>query len=174
MEDKVKGEIVEWIKYIAFAVILALVIRSFVFMTVKVPTGSMYPTIKEGDVLLVNRFVHRFIPLQRGDIVVFRFPDNPGELYIKRLIGLGGEKIEIKDGRVYVDDNPVEEEYVKVDMEGKFGPYYVPEGNYFMLGDNRNNSRDSRYWHNKYVSRKQVIGKAFFTLWPINRIGVLK
>ncbi|MBA1334441.1 MAG: Signal peptidase I [Firmicutes bacterium] len=174
MEEKLKAEIVEWIKYIVFAVAVAILIRSFIFMTVKVPTGSMYPTIKEGDVLLVNRLVYRFGPLERGDIVVFRLPDNPKELYIKRLIGLGGETVDISDNTVFIDGNPLEEGYVKVVMEGSFGPYSVPAEHYFMMGDNRNNSRDSRYWNNKFVPRSQVIGKAFFVLWPINRFGVLK
>lgn len=174
MDEKLKAEIVEWVKYIVFAVVVAVLIRSFVFMTVKVPTGSMYPTIKEGDVLMVNRLVYRFGAPERGDIMVFRLPDNPRELYVKRLIGLGGDTVDISDNTVFIDGNPMKEEYLKVATEGSFGPYSVPEEHYFMMGDNRNNSRDSRYWDKKFVPRSEVIGKALFVLWPLNRFGVLK
>jgi signal peptidase I len=174
MDNRVKNEIIEWIKYIGFAVILAMVIRSFVFMTVKVPTGSMYPTIMEGDVLIVNRLAYRFGTPERKDIIVFRYPDNPKEFYVKRLIGLGGERVDISDGKVYIDEKPIEEEYLAERMKGTFGPYDVPEQHFFMMGDNRNNSGDSRYWVNKYVSTQQIIGKAVFTIWPLNRIGPMK
>src|SRR5690554_4803073 len=112
MDNRVKSEIIEWIKYIGFAVILAVVIGSFVFMTVKVTTGSMYPTIMEGDVIIVNRLAYRFGDPERKDIIVFRYPDNPKELYVKRLIGLGSEKVEISDGSVYIDGNAIEEGYL--------------------------------------------------------------
>lgn len=174
MDNRLKNEIIEWIKYIGFAVILAVIIRSFVFMTVKVPTGSMYPTIVEGDVLIVNRLAYRFGNPERGDIVVFRYPDNPKEYYVKRLIGLGGERVEISGGRVYIDGDAIEEGYLSEEMEGAFGPFDVPEQHFFMLGDNRNNSGDSRFWLNKYVSRQQIIGRAVFTIWPLNRVGPMK
>jgi len=173
MEQKVIREILDWLKYIAIAVVLALVIRSFVVMNIKVPTGSMLPTIQLGDQILVNRFVYRFKPLQRGDIVVFRYPDNPKELYVKRLIGMAGDKVEIIEGKLYINGQPVEEDYLYEEMRGSFGPYMVPEGGYFMLGDNRNDSKDSRFWRNQYVTDDLIIGKAFFRLFPLNSAGVL-
>ncbi|NLZ90393.1 MAG: signal peptidase I, partial [Clostridiales bacterium] len=132
MEQKVIREILDWLKYIAIAVVLALIIRSFVVMNINVPTGSMLPTIQLGDQILVNRLVYRFKPLQRGDIVVFKYPDNPKELYVKRLIGIGGDKVEIMGGKLYVNDQPIAEEYLYEEMRGSFGPYMVPEGGYFM------------------------------------------
>lgn len=174
MEQKIVREILDWIKYIAIAVVLALLLRHFIIMNIKVPTPSMLPTIQLEDQILVNRFVYRFKAPQRGDIVVFRYPDNPKEYYVKRLIGLEGEVVEIVEGRLSIDGHPVKEDYLYEDMRGSFGPYSVPEDSYFMMGDNRNDSKDSRFWNNKYVTDDLIIGKAFFTLFPLNRTGVLE
>jgi signal peptidase I len=174
MEKNLKNEIVEWIKAIAFALVLALAIRGYVFEPMIVPTGSMIHTIEIGDRILVNKFIYRFEPLKRGDIVVFRFPDDPRQTFVKRLIGIGGDVIEIKDGTLYRNNVPVQEPYLKEPMVGSFGPYRVPEGYFFMMGDNRNNSKDSRFWENKFVSRNQIVGKATYRIWPLSRIGPLK
>lgn len=169
-----KDEIIEWIKAIAFALVLALAIRGYVFEPMIVPTGSMIHTIEIGDRILVNKFIYRFEPLKRGDIVVFKYPDDPRQTFVKRLIGVGGDVIEIKDGILYRNNVPVQEPYLKEPMVGSFGPYRVPEGYFFMMGDNRNNSKDSRFWENKFVSRDQIVGKAVYRIWPISRIGPLK
>jgi signal peptidase I len=175
MEQKILREILDWIKYIAIAVVLALLLRHFVIMNIKVPTPSMLPTIQVGDQLLVNRFLYRFTPPRRGDIVVFKYPDDPeGIPYVKRLIGVGGDEVEIKEGELYINGQRVEEDYIYEEMRGSFGPYHVPEGGYFMMGDNRNDSKDSRFWNNKYVTDDLIIGKAYFTLFPLNRTGVLE
>jgi signal peptidase I len=174
MEQKTVREILDWLKYIAVAVVLALLIRNFVVLNIKVPTGSMLPTIQLSDQILVNRFIYRFRTPGRGDIVVFKLPDNPEELYVKRLIGRGGEEVEIAEGKLYVDGQLIEEDYLYEDMRGSYGPYRVPEGSYFMMGDNRNDSKDSRFWENKYVTDDLIIGKAFFTLFPLNRTGILE
>ncbi|AYO31316.1 MAG: signal peptidase [Thermoanaerobacteraceae bacterium] len=174
MEKNLKNEIVEWIKAIAFALVLALAIRGYVFEPMIVPTGSMIHTIEIGDRILVNKFIYRFEPLKRGDIVVFRFPDDPRQTFVKRLIGIGGDVIEIKNGTLYRNNVPVQEPYLKEPMVGSFGPYRVPEGYFFMMGDNRNNSKDSRFWENKFVSRNQIVGKATYRIWPLSRIGPLK
>jgi signal peptidase I len=174
MEQKVVREILDWLKYIAIAIVLALIIRSFVVLSIKVPTVSMLPTIHIGDQLLVNRFIYRFKPPQRGDIVVFKYPDNPKELYVKRLIGVGGDEVEIREGALYLNGELVEEDYLYEEMRGSYGPYQVPEGGYFMMGDNRNDSKDSRFWRNQHVTGDQIIGKAFFRLFPLGRTGVLE
>lgn len=174
MEKDFKNEVVEWIKAIAFALILALAIRGYIFEPMLVPTGSMIHTIEIGDRILVNKFIYRFEPLKRGDIVVFKYPDDPRQTFVKRLIGVGGDVIEIKDGVLYRNNVAVKEPYLKEPMVGNFGPYRVPEGCYFMMGDNRNNSKDSRFWVNKFVPRKFIVGKATYRIWPLNRIGPMK
>lgn len=174
MEKDFKNEVLEWIKAIAFALVLALAIRSYIFEPMMVPTGSMIHTIEIGDRILVNKFIYRFEPLKRGDIVVFKYPDDPSQTFVKRLIGIGGDVIEIKNGVLYRNNVAVQEPYLKEPMVGNFGPYRVPEGYYFMMGDNRNNSKDSRFWVNKFVPRKLIVGKATYRIWPLNRIGPMK
>jgi len=174
LDNNLKKEIMEWIKAIAFALILALAIRGFIFEPMLVPTGSMIHTIEIGDRILVNKYIYRFNDLKPGDIVVFKYPDDPSQIFVKRLIGVGGDVIEIKDGVLYKNGNPVDEPYLKEPMIGSFGPFTVPEGHYFMMGDNRNSSKDSRFWENKYVPRSMIVGKATYRIWPINRIGELK
>ncbi|MCG0275970.1 MAG: signal peptidase I [Thermosediminibacteraceae bacterium] len=174
MKDEIKKEIADWIKSIAFALVVALAIRAYVFEPMIVPTGSMIPTINIGDRILVNKYIYRFEPVKRGDIVVFKYPDDPTQTFVKRAIGLGGDVIEIKDGKLYINENPVDEPYIKEPMIGNYGPYKVPEGHYFVMGDNRNNSKDSRFWENTYVSKKLILGKAVYRIWPPERIGVLK
>ena len=114
-----------------------------------------------GDRVLGLQFSYWFSDPQRGDVVIFKYPDNEQENYIKRIIGLPGEVIQIVEGRVYVNNELLDEPYLKETPYGNFGPYEVPEGHYFMLGDNRNNSEDSRYWRNKYVAKDKILGKAY-------------
>lgn len=174
MNEDIKREIIEWIKAIAFALVLALVIRGFIFEPMIVPSGSMIPTIQINDRIVVNKFTYRFEEPDYNDIVVFKYPDDPKQTFVKRLVGKGGDVIEIKDNVLYRNSEPIQEPYLNGEMYSDFGPYKVPEDHYFMLGDNRNNSKDSRFWENKYVSREQIIGKATYRIWPINRIGKLK
>jgi signal peptidase I len=174
MEKEIKSEIIEWIKTIALALVLAIAVRTFIFEPMIVPTGSMIHTIEIDDKIFVNKYIYRFQSPKPGDIVVFTAPDDPSQTFVKRLIGVGGDVIEIHDGVLFINDKPVEEPYIKEPMIGDFGPYKVPDGHYFMMGDNRNNSRDSRVWNNKYVPRDKIIGKATYCIWPINRFGPLK
>ena len=158
-----------WIKTIAFAVILAWFITTFLIVNAKVPTGSMKNTINEGDRVIANRLSYMLSDPERFDIVVFKFPDNEKEYFIKRIIGLPGETVEIKDGKVYIDgsDEPLDDSFIAEPMLPEADAVYeVPENCYFMLGDNRNNSADSRRWVNKYVKREKILGKAVLKYFP--------
>lgn len=181
---KVIKEIFSWVKIIVIAVVVAFFINNFLIINANVPTGSMKNLILPGDRMVGLRTSYWFSNPERGDIVIFRFPDNPEEIYVKRLIGMPGETVTIKDGKVYIDDStePLKEDYLPEEWTIKNGTveqggtliYKVPEGEYFMLGDNRNVSADSRYWNDSFVSRDQVIAKAAFKYWPFNDVKLLK
>ena len=162
MEKKVVGEIISWIGVLVTAVVLATIINRLIIFRVKVPTGSMENTIMTGDSVITFRLSYLFNDPKRGDIVVFPFPDDEEKDYIKRIIGLPGETIEGKDGIVYINGRPLNEDYVLEKLDEDFGPYQVPEGRYFMMGDNRNCSEDSRVWVNKFVEKDKIRGKALF------------
>ncbi|ADQ04937.1 signal peptidase I [Caldicellulosiruptor owensensis OL] len=176
LQNKVVKEAVEWILWIGGAVLIALILRTYVFSLVIVPTGSMLNTIQLNDRLFVYKlgYVLHIEDVKRGDIVVFKYPDDRKTLYVKRVIGLPGDTIEIKDGVLYINGRVYKENYLKEPMLGSFGPYKVPPGHYFMMGDNRNDSHDSRFWEHKYVSRDDIIGKVVFRVWPLSRAGVVK
>ena len=159
-DTSLKREIIEWIIVIEVAIVIAVIINLVFLVNAVIPSGSMEPTIMTGDRIFGNRLAYVNEDPQRGDIVIFRYPDNEKELFIKRVIGLPGDVVWIRDGKVYLNgsDTPLDEPYVVVDAEGDFGPYEVPEGYYFMMGDNRNNSKDSRYWVNPYVRKDKILG----------------
>lgn len=181
----------EWIESFIIAFILAMFIRTFFIQAFKIPTGSMRMTLVEGDRLFVNKLRYGpLIPLtkkrlpglgkpKRGDIIVFIYPEDPKRDFIKRLVALGGETVDIQDGKVYIDGNPWEDERVKniyYYNRGKYGEedkkVLVPEGYLYVLGDNSASSQDSRYWG--FVPEQNVIGKAEFIFWPFHRIRFLK
>lgn len=171
-------EIFDYVKIFAVAFIIAYVLTHVIIINCKVPTGSMLDTIQLNDRIIGSRLSYINSTPERGDIVVFPFPDNENVIYIKRVIGLPGETIEVKDGRVYINgsDTPLEEPYLKEEYlvgSKDFGPYTVPEGSYFMLGDHRNNSADSRVWNNTCVQKDKIIGKALFIYYPFNHITLL-
>ncbi|HBZ52666.1 MAG TPA: signal peptidase I [Eubacterium sp.] len=165
-EQKKKMIIKEVIGYgitILLACLCAYIITHFFIINAVVPTGSMDPTIKANDRLIGNRLAYRNSDPQRGDIVIFPFPDNESETFVKRIIGLPGETVEIHDGHVYINGAILDESaYLSVETKGTFGPYIVPFDSYFMLGDNRQNSKDSRAWDNKFVKRDKILAKAWF------------
>ena len=174
----------EYFESICVAVILALFVRTFIIQAFKIPTGSMENNLLIGDHLLVNKFVfaptmtrlERAIlpidPIRRGDIIVFKYPEDPERDFIKRVIGLPGETLELKNKKVYIDGKPLDEPYVHFlvppdgedtgdfDVRVRYGPVTVPEAHYFMMGDNRDNSQDSRYWG--FMPADYIKGKALF------------
>ena len=166
---------VEWILIIAIALGAALFINFVIIINSVVPSGSMETTIMTNSRMMGLRVSYWFNDPERGDIVVFKYPDDPSENFVKRVIGLPGETVEIIHGVTYVDGERLDEPYLKeTPIDRDFGPFEVPEGHYFLMGDNRNNSNDARFWKNKYVPRNSILGKALFVYWPLNRIGALK
>jgi signal peptidase I len=186
-----KSVVREYLESVVVAVILALFIRTFVVQAFKIPTGSMQNNLLIGDHLLVNKMVYspslgpweaKILakkPIQRGHVVVFKFPEDPTRDFIKRVIGLPGEKVEIRNKVVFIDGRPLDEPYVhflepplspgdpeygiRGDERHNWGPEVIPEGHLFVLGDNRDNSRDSRFWGT--LPRDQVKGRAFIVYW---------
>jgi signal peptidase I len=179
----------EYFESIVIAVILALFVRTWVVQAFKIPTGSMENNLLIGDHLLVNKFIFAPTPLSigqhtlpvraihRGDIVVFKYPEQPDRDFIKRVIGMPGETVELRNKKVYIDNRPIDEPYVhyltppssdlqevtSVDLRERFGPVTVPPDRYFVMGDNRDNSQDSRYWG--FLPRDYVKGKALLIYW---------
>lgn len=169
-----KKEIAEWIVSIVVGVVVAVFINQFILINAKVPSASMENNIMTGDRLFGYRLAYINEEPQRGDIVIFKYPDDERQLFIKRVIGLPGDTVIIIDGKVYINDSEeaLNEPYIAQEMIGSFGPYNVPEGHYFMLGDNRNYSRDSRFWENTYVSEDKILGRALFRYSP--KIGSIE
>jgi len=165
----------EVISIVVIAFILAMILRTFVVEGRVIPTGSMLPTIQLQDRVMVNKFIYYFKDPQRGDVVVFDPPEalNTNQDYIKRVIGLPGEKVEIKNGKVYIDDCPLEEPYLAEPLDYEYGPVEIPPDCYFVLGDNRNSSFDSHRW-NAWLTSDHIKGKAFLVYWPIQNISLLK
>ena len=161
-------EFISYVVIIVAAVIVALIVDTKLIVNAVVPTASMYPTIQKKDRLIGNRLAYKNATPQRGDIIIFPSPDNESEIYIKRIIGLPGETVELKEGKVYINGSLLDEsEYLGSDIitnpaPGTSGIYYVPFGSYFVMGDNRTNSQDSRYWSNKFVSEDKIMAKAVF------------
>lgn len=163
MGKRIIKEIISWVIIFAVAFFLAFLVNRFVFFRVSVPTGSMENTIMIGDKVFTLRTSYIFSDPKRGDIVVFPFPDNEEVDYIKRIIGVSGDKIEIKEGVLYINDERMIEDYLLEPMRKEdFGPVVVPDGHYFMMGDNRNSSLDARSWDNQFVRKNKIKGKAIF------------
>lgn len=166
MKKKILQELFEWLKVIIIAVAAALFISNVLVSNAKVPTGSMEDTIMPGSRVIVNRLAYLSDEPRRGDIITFYYPDDEKTIYLKRIIGLPEETVEGKDGQVYIDGEPLEDDYTAQELESDFGPFQVPSGMYFVMGDNRNNSWDSRYWDNKFVDKGKIIGKVEIEYFP--------
>lgn len=177
MKDKKnKNEGLSWSATFAIAVGIAVVVNSALIVNAYIPSSSMENTFKPGDRVLGNRLSYLLSDPQRFDVIVFKYPDDETKNFTKRIIGLPGEKVEIIDGKVFINDNetPLEDSFIPEEMIGSYGPYYVPEDSYFVLGDNRNHSNDSRGWINTFVKKDQIIGKPGLIYWPLSRIGIVK
>lgn len=177
-QGSVIREVVSWIVYFGAALLITLLLKNYVIINADVPTGSMENTIMTGDRLIGNRLAYIKANPKRGDIVIFHYPDAEEELYVKRVIGLPGETVDILDGKIYIDGNkePLTEDYLKETWTVATGDYHfeVPENAYLMLGDNRNDSWDARYWMNTYVYKDKILGKAAVVYWPLSDIGKLE
>jgi signal peptidase I len=186
-----KSPVREYFESIVIAVILALFIRTFVVQAFKIPTGSMENNLLIGDHLLVDKFVfgptessiERELlpvrPVRRGDVIVFKYPEDPDRDFIKRVVGLPGETLEVRNKKVYIDGKPLDEPYVhfleppaspsalhevtSYDVRENYGPVTVPQNQYFVMGDNRDNSEDSRYWG--FLPRSYIKGHAMMIYW---------
>ncbi|PIQ90398.1 MAG: signal peptidase I [Candidatus Omnitrophica bacterium CG11_big_fil_rev_8_21_14_0_20_41_12] len=191
MSLKKKSVLRDWVESIVVAFLLAMVIRAFVVQAFKIPTGSMRMTLIEGDLILVNKFIYGSkVPFtnwrlpalrepKRGDVVVFIYPEDKKKDFIKRLVGLPGETIEIKGGSIYVNDKPAMEQifnqiyyYNRGEFASDGQKIVVPKDSYFVLGDNSTSSKDSRYWG--FVPKDDLLGKAMVIYWPAQRIRVIK
>ncbi|MBO4901996.1 MAG: signal peptidase I [Lachnospiraceae bacterium] len=173
-KPSLKREIMEWIIVIEVAVILAVVLNMFLIVNAVIPSASMETTIMTGDRIFGNRLAYMKKDPARGDIVIFKFPDDEKQLFIKRLIGMPGETLEMKDGIVYINGEALDEPYLATIPYGDYGPVTVPEGAYFVMGDNRNNSADSRYWKQPFVYREKILGKAVFCYFPVSDFGKIE
>ena len=159
----------EWFETLFYAFCIAMVLRQFIVQSSLVFSGSMIPTLQIDDRLVVNKLVYHFNEPDRGDIVLFKSPYGDGKQFVKRLIGLPGDSVEIRRGIVYINDQPLVFPGVTVRRDYSFRKKEtIPADHYFMLGDNRSNSSDSRVWG--YVTKDDLIGEALVTYWPISRI----
>ena len=171
-------EILSWIIPFVAALLIAVFLKNYIIINANVPSGSMENTIMTGDRLIGNRLAYIKSNPKRGDIIIFHYPDNEQEIYVKRVIALPGEKVEVRDGKIYIDgsETPLDEPYLKEEWTVATGPYEfeVPEDSYLVMGDNRNDSWDARYWANKYVAKDKILGKAVFAYWPFSSFGKLE
>lgn len=164
----------EIVKTVATAAILAFGIRTFVAEARYIPSSSMEPTLEINDRLIIEKISYHFRQPERGDVVVFSptkalQEQNFNEAFIKRVIGLPGETVEVKNGKVYINNQPLKENYIAEKPIYDYGPVVVPKGQFLVLGDNRNNSYDSHYWG--FVPLENIIGRAFVRFWPLDRAG---
>ncbi len=170
----------ENLESLLWAIALAVAIRTFIMAPFKIPSGSMRPTLMEGDRILVNKFIYRFRQPQRGDIIVFRFPGDPHRPFIKRLAAIGDDEVEIRDGKVLVNGQPLDGSGIfqtnQYSNQGAYGQehqvIHVPQGAFYVLGDNSASSHDSRFWG--FVPRRLVLGRAICIFWPLTRWRVLR
>lgn len=177
---KKKSKVREYVETLVIALAIALVVRTFVVQAFKIPSSSMEPTLLVGDHILVNKFIYgiripvigkkvfEFSQPRRGDVIVFIFPNDRSKDYIKRVIGLPGEKVEIRERKIYINDRLIEDPWGHFSSWGPgardtCGPIMVPPNSLFVMGDNRDNSEDSRYWG--FVPLNDVLGKAFVMYW---------
>jgi len=165
--QQVQEEIIAWIKTLFSAAVYAVLIVTFGFQVARVEGQSMAHTLEDQDRLIVNKLLYRISDPRRGDIVMLYYPLNPDKSYVKRVIAEEGDSVRIVDGRVYVNDIPLQDDYVSAEYRSHddYGPSIIPEGYYFVMGDHRNNSSDSRHWG--MVPKRYIIGKVQLRWWPV-------
>lgn len=163
----------EWVWPIAIGIAVAKAIMYWVISVASVPTASMDPTIPSPCYILVDHVATEVAAPTRGEVVLFHFPDDTSRIFVKRVIGMPGDTVTVHNGHVYINGSVLSEPYLPSNLvtEGDYGPYHVPPGYYFMLGDNRNISDDSRFWIHKYVARSAIVGRADYVIWPFNKVG---
>jgi signal peptidase I len=165
-----------WVRDLAFSVLIAVILIVFIYQPVKVEGTSMMPTLTDQERIFINKFTYHFGlgDIERGDMVVFWFPLDPTKSYIKRVIGIPGDRVMIDGGQVYVNDRPLAEDYVPPEFRDNVSweRHVVPDGQYFVLGDHRSSSSDSRTWG--FVKRDAIYGKAVFVYWPLDKLGRLR
>ena len=171
-----KREALSWVICIVVTILLTEFILNFVIINANIPSGSMENTIMTNDKLIALRTSYWFKDPKRGDIIIFKYPEDEREWYIKRVIALPGETVQVKDGKVYINGSskPLSEPYIKEEPVEDFGPYTVPKNGYFVMGDNRNLSQDSRFEYVGNVKREDIIGRAWIIISPFNKIGLIK
>ena len=179
VQDQVQGfkyavELKSWSRDILFAIAIAIFIVIFVVQPVKVEGTSMQPQLADQDRIFVNRFIYRFKEIDRGDVVVFWYPRDRSKSFIKRVIGVPGDSVEIRKGLVYVNGELINEPYLKPEYRDfqSLDKVVIPKGKYFVLGDHRNSSNDSRKWG--FVEKSLIYGKAFFSYWPVSHVGLVE
>jgi len=163
-----------WLRDLFISVAVSIFIIVFVYQPVKVEGTSMMPSLDDQERIFINKYVYRWEPIARGDVVVFRYPRDPSKSYIKRVIGVAGDRVEIDNGRVYVNGRRLSEPYVPGEFrdDRSYGEVVVPQDSYFLLGDHRNRSSDSRDFG--AVPQRYIYGKAVFVYWPVERFGKLR
>ncbi|MBP3723002.1 MAG: signal peptidase I [Selenomonadaceae bacterium] len=171
--DSVWKEIKDWIVSIAVALVLAFLIRTFIVELYIVEGPSMRPTLETQERLVVNKFIYRFRSPEKGEILVFRYPRDKSRDFIKRVIATEGDTVEIKDGRVYVNDKLLTEDYILEKTRSEYAKATVPKGTIFVMGDNRNNSEDSRFVDVGFVPYDLIKGKAVVVFWPLDKLKSL-
>lgn len=174
VRKKPKSQIRELLETVGSAVLIAAFIMIFIARAYTVNGDSMLPTLHHGERLLVDKISYRFVEPARGEIIVFKNPSNTSEQFVKRILGVPGDKVAIIQGVVYINDQPVEEDYTLAPARIGFASQIVPEGTYFVLGDNRNNSEDSRFSRVGFLPRELIIGRAIWRYWPLNQINLVR
>jgi len=176
LQENKKSVVREYAEAIVIAFVLAMIIRTFVVQAFKIPSGSMIPTLQIGDHILVSKFIYHFTKPERGDLIVFKYPKDPSRDFIKRVVGLPGETLEVRHRKVYINGKLLKEDYPifsdkeagqygEVPIRDNFSVITIPPNKYFMMGDNRDNSLDSRFWGT--LDEKMIEGRAFIVYWSI-------